>query len=139
MNLKNISFDVDHRFQVTDCSQIDLRFGANASDSGGLSDERWSGDVDIRGFASVLFEIIVGHPSQLSEVRNDETIFPGDIPMFVRDLIVVGQSPESELHQSFNDIFDILKENDFRIVSGVDSADFLAFVEWTESFESWMK
>jgi hypothetical protein len=27
-----------------------------------LSDEKWSPDRDVRGFALILFEIIVGHP-----------------------------------------------------------------------------
>jgi serine/threonine protein kinase len=135
LNSKNIVFDVDHRFQITDFYPTDLRFGANVSAGGVLSDERWSVDADIRGFASILFEIIVGHPSTLSGVLNDETIVPSDIPLFVSKLLVAGQSPESGLRQSFNDIFDILKNNDFGIVSGVDSGDVLAFVEWVESYE----
>jgi hypothetical protein len=87
------------------------------------------GDADIRGFASILFEIIVGHPSTLPGVVNDEINLPSDIPIFVRELIVANQSSEPEIGQSFNNIFDVLKENYFRIVSGVDSADVLAFVE----------
>jgi hypothetical protein len=100
-----------------------------------LSGEEWSGDADIRGFASILFEIIVGHPATLSEVINDQIILLTDIPMFVSELMVAEQSPESGLCQSFNDIFDILKKNDFGIFSGVDSADVLAFVDWVESYE----
>jgi hypothetical protein len=37
--------------------------------------------------------------------------------------------------QSFKDIFNLLKDNKFEIMSGVDSLDVLAFVDWVESFE----
>jgi serine/threonine protein kinase len=135
LNSKNIVFDVDHRIQITDFYPTDLRFGANALFADVLSDEGWSVDADIGGFTSILFEIIVGHPSTRFEVLNDETILRSDIPIFVSELIITGQSPKPGLRQSFNDIFDILKKNDFGIVSGVDSADVLSFVEWVESFE----
>jgi hypothetical protein len=55
--------------------------------------------------------------------------------MFVFKLIEAGQSPGSRKQQTFNDIFNILKDNNFEIVSGVDSADVLTFVDWVESFE----
>jgi serine/threonine protein kinase len=135
LNSKNILFDVDHRILITDFYPTDLRFGTNTLDPGVLSGERWSRDADIRGFALILFEIIGGNPSTLPGVINDQTSLPSGIPMFVSKLIVAGQSPESGLCQSFNEIFNILKKNDFRILSGVDSADVLAFVEWVESFE----
>jgi hypothetical protein len=46
-----------------------------------------------------------------------------------------GQSSECGIEQSFNDIFNILKDNKFEIMSGVDSVDVLAFFDWVESFE----
>jgi hypothetical protein len=55
--------------------------------------------------------------------------------MFVLELIEAGQSPRWRRQQTFNDIFNILKENKFEIVSGVDSADVLTFIDWVESFE----
>jgi serine/threonine protein kinase len=135
LNSKNILFDIDHRIQITDFSSIDVIFGKNASDEDVLLGERWSRDADIRGFASILFEIIVGHPWTMSGVINGETILHADIPIFVSELIVAGQSPESGIYESLNDIINILKKNNFVIVSGVDSADVLAFVEWVESHE----
>jgi hypothetical protein len=83
----------------------------------------------------ILFEIIVGHPMMLSEVGNGQVTIPTNVPIFVLELIEAQQSPESRKYQSFNDIFDILKKNKFGIVSGVDSADVLTFVDWVESFE----
>jgi serine/threonine protein kinase len=135
LNSRNIVFDVDHRIQITDFLPTDMRFRTNESDGDVLSGEGWSRDADLRGLASVLFEIIVGHPLTLREVVNDGTNLPIDIPIFVRQLIVSVQSSEPGLGQSFNNIFDVLTENDFGIVSGVDSADVLAFVEWVESYE----
>jgi hypothetical protein len=91
--------------------------------------------LDVHGFALILFEIIVGYPMMQSGVWNGPTTVPTNVPMFVLELIEAGQSPGSRRQQTFNDIFDVLKKNDFRIVSGVDSADVLTFVDWVESFE----
>jgi hypothetical protein len=100
-----------------------------------LSSEGWSPDQDICGFALILFEIIVGHPMMLSGVANSQTALPSDVPIFVSQLIEARQSPGFGMVRSFNDIFGILKDNDFEILSGVDSADVLTFVRWVESFE----
>jgi hypothetical protein len=100
-----------------------------------LSSEGWSPDQDICEFALILFEIIVGHSMMLSEVANSQTTLPTDVPMFVLELIEIQQSRGLRMVRSFNDIFGILKENNFEILSGVDSADILTFVRWVESFE----
>jgi hypothetical protein len=97
--------------------------------------EGWSPDQDICGFGLILFEIIVGHPMMLSGVANSQTTLPADLPMFVLELIEIRQSPGLGMVRSFNDIFNILKENDLKILSGVDSADVLTFIRWVESFE----
>jgi hypothetical protein len=91
--------------------------------------------LDIHGFALILFEIIFGHSMMQSGVGNGQIRVPTSVPMFVLELIDAGQSPESRKQQTFNDIFDVLKENDFEIVSEVDSAEVLTFVDWVESFE----
>jgi hypothetical protein len=83
----------------------------------------------------ILFEIIVGYPMMQSGVWNGEIRVPPNVPMFVLELIESAQSPGSRRQQTFNDIFDVLKNNNFEIVSGVDSADVLTFVDWVESFE----
>jgi hypothetical protein len=132
---KNICFDMDHRIQITNFCGIGREFGENEKEKGVLSNEGWSPDQDICGFALILFEIIVAHPMMLSGVGNSQTTFPAGIPMFVSQLIETRQSRGLRMVRSFNDIFDILKENDFEILSGVDSADVLTFVRWVESFE----
>jgi hypothetical protein len=85
--------------------------------------------VDIEAFASILFEIIVGRPSR------GEISVPRAIPGFVSKLIEAALQLKSEDKCSFNDIFEILKWNDFRIEDGVDSAEVSAFLSLTESAE----
>jgi serine/threonine protein kinase len=131
----NIRFDMDHRIQITNFCRIGLEVGENEKEKGVLSSEGWSPDQDIREFALILFEIIVGHPMMLSGVGNGERRVPTNVPMFVSELIEACQSPGLRRQQTFNDIFNILKEKNFEIMSGVDSADVLTFVDWVESFE----
>jgi serine/threonine protein kinase len=135
LNSKNIRFDVDHRIQITDFYWIGLEVFESEKDRDILSSERWSPHLEVHGFALILFEIIVGYPMLHSGVLNDPVTVPTNVPMFVLELIEAGQSPGSQKQQSFNDIFDILKYNDFEIVSGVDSANVLTFVDWVESLE----
>jgi uncharacterized protein YdaT len=82
-----------------------------------------------------LFEIIFGHPARLPGISNDQMIDHANVPVFVSEIIATSQSPEWRRRESFHNIFDILKENDFTIMSEVDSADVLSFVNWVESFE----
>jgi hypothetical protein len=135
LNSSTIRFDVDHRIQITNFSRIGLRIEESEQGADVFSGERWSPDPDVRGFLSILIEIIIGHPAMLSGVGKDPVIVPTDIPMFVSKLIEARQLPKSRIRQTFNDIFDVLKDHDFRIVPGVDSDDVLAFVRWVESFE----
>jgi serine/threonine protein kinase len=135
LNTTNICFDMDHRIQITNFCRMGLEVSESEKDGDILSGERWSPDLDARGFALILFEIIVGYPIMLSRVGNVQIRVPINVPMFVLELIEAHQSPGSRRQQTFNDVFNILKENDFRIVSGVDLADVLTFVNWVESFE----
>jgi serine/threonine protein kinase len=126
LTTKNILFDLNHHIQITDfLSNLPLSERAIC----GFSKEGWNPDTDVRGFASLLFEIIVGRPA------SDEVSVPADVPMFVSDLIEAGLSGKSRRLSSFWDIFETLKRHDFEIVAGVDSADVLSFVGWVEWLE----
>jgi hypothetical protein len=118
---------------------MDVEIEENESDGyvgvRGFSGAEWSPKIDIEGFASIMIEIIVGRPATQSDVSNGQAIFPADVPMFVLEMISVDQSADREISESFNDIFDDLKENDFQILFGVDSAEVLAFVTWIEQLE----
>jgi hypothetical protein len=124
LTTKSLVFDLNHHIQITD-------FLRNLSDRAirGFSDEGWNPETDIRGFVSILFEIVVGRPP------SDEAAVPADVPMFVSEMIEEGLSGEWRRPSSFLDIFETLKEYDFRIVAGVDSAEVLSFVGWVALLE----
>jgi hypothetical protein len=68
-----------------------------------------------------------GHPP------SGAVSIPTGIPSFVSKIIESGLSPISGRRYSFNAILEILKQNNFRIEDGVDSAEVSAFVSWVES------
>jgi serine/threonine protein kinase len=134
LSSKNIRFDLEHRIEITDFYWIGLEVCESEKDRDILSNERLSPHLDVRGFGLILFEIIVGHPLMQSGVGNGQVTIPTNVLMFVSEFIEAGQSPRGR-QQSFNEIFNVLKRHHFEIISGVDSADVLAFVNWIESFE----
>jgi hypothetical protein len=71
-NLKpnNILSDIAHRIQITD-------LGSHERQSPfGFTSEDWTPKSDVRGFASVLFEITVGRS------MNDDPGIPSDVPAY---------------------------------------------------------
>jgi hypothetical protein len=84
---------------------------------------------DIQGFALILCELVFGHPPQ------SEISIPPGIPAFVSRTIESRLSPVLRTSYSFDTIMDILKQNDFQIEDGVDSAEVSSFVSWVESTE----
>jgi serine/threonine protein kinase len=127
----NILFDSDHNIQIVDFNPIVLEGGEIESEEGtqlvGFSGEGWTAQRDIQAFASILFELMFGHPPQ------GEASIPTGIPDFVSRMIRSGLSPPSGISYSFNTILKILKTNKFRIEDGVDTAEVSAFVSWIES------
>jgi serine/threonine protein kinase len=131
----NILFDSDHNIQIVDFKPIGLEVGESESEGqseertqlGGFSEQRWTPQTDIYGFASILFEIVVGRPA------NGEGSVPTNIPSFVSRIIKTGLW--SKKRCSFADVLEILKENNFQIEDGVDSAEVFAFISWVESAE----
>jgi serine/threonine protein kinase len=145
LTMNNILFDSDHCIQIVDFDPIRLKFGEseregeieieNESESEnetqlrGFSGEGWTSNRDIEAFASILFELVFGSPPQ------GEISIPTGIPDFVSKIIKSGLSPTSGTSSSFNTILEILKQNNFEIEDGVDSAEVSAFVNWVESAE----
>jgi serine/threonine protein kinase len=137
----NILFDSDDCIQIVDFNGIDFAVGEGESEVegedaseeltqfGGFSARGWTPEKDIQAFASILSELVFGHPPQ------DEVSIPTGIPDFVSEIIESGLSPISGSSYSFNTILDILKENNFQIEAGVDSAEVSGFVSWIESTE----
>jgi serine/threonine protein kinase len=139
LNSRNIFLDSDDRIAMTDfgvmCEEIEENESDGDVDFRGFSGAEWSPNIDIEGFVSIWIEILVGHPATLSDFSNGEMILPADVPMFVLEMISADQSPDRGISESFNHIFDVLKANDFGILSGVDSAEVLSFVTWIEWLE----
>jgi hypothetical protein len=91
LSSEHIAFHVDHRFQITNSCFNRLADEESEKGADVFSGERWSPDPDVRGFTSILFEIIVGHPPMLSGIVNDEEILRTDIPVFVSELMASAQ------------------------------------------------
>jgi serine/threonine protein kinase len=141
LTMNSILFDSDHCIQLVDFNPIVLEVGESESESeseskneegtklGGFSGRGWTPERDIQAFASILFELVFGGPPQ------SEASIPMGVPDFVSSIIKSGRSAMSGTSYSFNSIFDILKQNNFEIEDGVDSAEVSAFVSWVESAE----
>jgi serine/threonine protein kinase len=136
LTTNNILFDSDHCIQIVDFNPIVLEVGdiemenEDGTQLVGFSGKRWTRERDIEAFASILFELMFGHPPQV------EASIPTGIPDFVSRMIKSGLSPISATRYSFNALMDILKENKFQIEDGVDSAEVSAFVSSVE-FAEW--
>jgi serine/threonine protein kinase len=139
-NLKasNVLFDADGCIQIADFCMNRLS-GRDSSDSGigmgGFYGEEWTPKGDVRGFALILFEMIVGHLVTETEAAKEITTVPLEVPMFVSEIIREELSTNSKSGKSFGDIFDILKQNEFQIFRGVDSAEVSVFVNQVELAE----
>jgi hypothetical protein len=95
-----------------------------------FSNAEWKPQIEIHGYASILFQIVVSRPV------NGDIIVSSTIPEFVSKIIEGGLWSESEMQDSCWNIFRILKENNSKIVGGVDSVEVLALVKWIESTET---
>jgi serine/threonine protein kinase len=113
----NILFDSDH------CIQI-VGFTPNLD---GFSGEGWTPEKDIVAFVSILSEIVFGNPPQ------DKSAIPTVIPDFVSNIIGLAPLRPFQKSYTFNIILESLKENNFQIEDGVDSAEVSEFVNWVES------
>jgi hypothetical protein len=83
--------------------------------------------ADVEAFARILSGIVIGIPV-------DEGIHSPGIPSFVREIIETGQSGDLKRVESFHEIIEILKRNEFQILDGVDNEKVSSFVRWMEIF-----
>jgi hypothetical protein len=63
-------------------------------------------------------------------------LFPRRFPGFLRSIVEDALGLESTNKRSFNDILRILKQHNFQIMAGVDSAEVSALVDVIESWEN---
>jgi serine/threonine protein kinase len=127
LNLNKIHFDEIHDIQIAEFGPI--RLEVPESKMGDFSGSGWTTQTNVRGFASIRFEIVFGRSSK------SETSIPPNIPEFASTIITTGLWFKSKIQHSFCNIFDISKQNNFQIMEGVDSAEVLAFVNLIESAE----
>jgi hypothetical protein len=135
LTTNDILVDSNDCIQIVDFQPMLLKVGAMEGESEGgtqlgmFSEEGWTRKRDIEAFASIVFEIMVDRP------RRSETSIPPDIPSFVSEMIERSFSLKFKAKYSFQDIFETLQANEFRIEDDVDSAEVSAFVSWVESAE----
>jgi serine/threonine protein kinase len=139
LSARNILFDLNHCIQIVNFDPIVLEVVERESESeneteegmqlGGMSGEEWRLERDIRAFASILFEIVAGGSA------TGAASIPASIPSFVAKIIELGLYRTFIEKYSFSDIFEILKQNNFRIEDGVDSEEVSTFASWVESAE----
>jgi hypothetical protein len=135
LSATNILFDLEHCIQIINFDPIVLEIVESESEPeewmqlGGISGEGWKLERDIQAFALILFEIVAGGSA------TGAASIPASIPNFVEEIIKLGLYRPSDKRYSFNDIFKILEQNNFRIEDGVDSEEVSAFVSWIESAE----
>jgi serine/threonine protein kinase len=139
LSTKNIVCDSDHLIEIVDIEPNPMVFCERERESESeserereqedetrqlrsFSSECWTRAKDIHAFASILLEIVAERRA------NGEISIPTTVPTFVSNIIETGLSLTSDSNYSFNDIFKILKDNQFAIEDGVDSAEVSAFV-----------
>jgi serine/threonine protein kinase len=120
LNSNTILFNECHRIEMTDFGLIDLEKQGSESGTGSeVFGEGWTAQVDIAAFRSLLIEIIA-----------DE-----EVPDFVSKMIEAIGSRDYKTINSMKNIVDLLKKKDFKIETGVDSAEVWEFVKWVENSE----
>jgi hypothetical protein len=135
LSARSILFDLNRCIQIVDFDPIVLEVVESKSEIeegmqlGGISGEEWRLERDIQAFALILLEIVVGGSA------TGVASIPAGIPDFVMEIIKLGLYHTSVKEYSFNDIFALLKQNNFQIEDGVDSEEVSAFLSWVESAE----
>jgi serine/threonine protein kinase len=131
LTTSNIYFDSDHSIQMVDFHPMlfEVRESEEGAQFEGFSRDKWTQKMDVDAFRSILCEILARRSAK------GELFIPTNIPAFVSTMMESELDRTSEIRYSFDGIFEILKQNNFKIDGNVDSAAVSAFVNWVESAE----
>jgi hypothetical protein len=129
----NVLFDDDAVIHICDFRVKSLKEVANNSDAmaevGGSSGKHWRPDVDVKAFTELLSRIVIGDSAEKGRCSLS-------VARFVLEMIERRQVLDSDAKLSFVDIFETLKDNEFRILDGVDLTEVSNFVRWIEFSEA---
>jgi serine/threonine protein kinase len=149
----NILFDNNQNVQIVDfCSnrihdsvKSEVEMNKFKKSESEFDEEAKALQMDVFSFSLILFEILVGRSVVAQvvglyrdrvEVRFVDNGEPAAIPSFlrefVRELITKGWSRDRSERPSFDDISEVLKENNFDVVDGNDVKEVLRFVNFAE-------
>jgi serine/threonine protein kinase len=156
----NIYFNEFHRIQIVDIipnwAELHSRENfdesarkANAAPSEFVAPEVLFGrkvtqKADILAFKLILVTIVVGHrPFRETGERSGRAqrplivrdAIPGFVSDFVSQLILSGLSTDPNDRPSFNEITEVLKKNDMRIIEEIESETVSAFASSMELSE----
>jgi hypothetical protein len=128
----NVLFNEDGMIQIADfrvnpLAERDWNCGENVN-IGRFSEEHWTPMADICASAEILSVIAVGASDVQSECDSN-------VPTFVSRIIETGLFPGTRTKESMVNIFNTLRDNRFKVVSGVDYDEVIAFINWVESSE----
>jgi hypothetical protein len=130
---KNIFVTEEGMIQISDFSLHNLfneegdKWVERAFDD--FSGESLMPEADVHGFARILSEIVLGASCEGSG-------HTGDIPSFVSAIIERRQCRELKTVDPFTAILTVLKQNDFKIVEGVDIGEVSQFMRLIELSET---
>jgi serine/threonine protein kinase len=137
----NFLFDKHHCVHITDFGSSG--FECKGDEEDGLDENRWGQEMenarnaDVFSFASILFNILIGE-EKMDEEENQRTKngefrqIPASVPMFVRQLIENGSSPDRLVRPSFDSIIYEMKRNHFDFAEGVEVCEIFDFVNSAE-------
>jgi serine/threonine protein kinase len=133
LTFDNVLFDDNGVVHISDfCLNSLPEVGSNSEameELGGFSGEGWRPTADVRAFVELLSRIVIGGSAE----EGGRSL---SVPAFVIEMIERGQSFNSNAKLSFMDILRTLKNNEFRILEGVDSKEVSSFVSWIEFSEA---
>jgi serine/threonine protein kinase len=149
----NILIDDDHNIKISDfgTSRVFERdvtmmnAGTPLYMSPETADGHYDNKIDVYSFGIVVYEIVTGN-GLFSDEGNKTRLYldmqngkrpdiPKEVLPFTRELISKCWSQESSKRPSFNEIWTLLKKQEFKIINGVDIVEVIAEVSRIETRE----